>query len=99
MSDFSMWSFSFLLYPEKELLPGLQQCSGMGYLYNQYHLRVALVPQHPSVYAVAMWSNSDILLLDELPTVSSKVRPVWMMFTFFKPFNIKERTITGEGNL
>jgi hypothetical protein len=46
-----------------------------------------------------MWSNSDILLLDELPTVSSKVRPVWMMFTFFKPFNIKERTIIGEGNL
>lgn len=71
----------------------------MGHLHHQYDLRVALIPRHPRVYAVAMWSDSNILLLDELPTISSKVRPAWMTFTFFKPFNIKERTTTGEVNL
>ena len=84
VSHSRMWSLSILLYAEKELLPGLQQCSGVGHLHNQYHLRATLVPQHPGLYAVGVRSNSDILLLDELPVISSEVRPVWMIFIMSK---------------
>lgn len=58
----------------------------MGYLHDEHHFRVALVRRHTSSRAVAVWSSRCFLILDELPVVSSEVKPAGMISTSFRHF-------------